>query len=168
MEKIVLVGFMGSGKSTIGWNLSKQLNVSFFEMDKEIEKQEGQSISDIFATKGEAAFRELESKFLRSALKNGGVISTGGGILMSEDNRALLEKEEKIVYLKGSIDILLKNITKDKTNRRPLAERSTKDEMNQLLASREANYESVADMIIEIDDKSVIEIVEEIMNELGA
>lgn len=157
---------MGSGKSTIGWYLSKELNLSFFEMDLEIEKRAEKSISEIFATSGEDKFRELEKEMLKDALEYGGVIATGGGILTNVDNRNILESEEIVVYLKGSIDSLLKNINSDKTNRRPLAENAKKQELADLLASREIYYESVADMIIDINNHKIEEILLEIMKEL--
>ena len=160
MTRVILVGFMGSGKSTIGKELANLLDLPLIEMDKEIETLAGQSISAIFEEVGEEGFRQLETKVLKEALKKQGIIATGGGIVTQKENLALLNEEKVVIYLKGNLSTLINHIEKDQVNQRPLA----KDikSLTKLFEKRQQVYESVATDTIIIDQKSVSEIVVEI------
>src|SRR5947209_4309481 len=88
---IVLVGFMGGGKTTLGRRLARNLGVKFVDLDEEIEKRAGQRISEIFKKKGEKGFRRLETQALARALKTAGVVATGGGLVTQSKNRRVLK-----------------------------------------------------------------------------
>ncbi|MDG2479222.1 MAG: shikimate kinase, partial [Aquiluna sp.] len=107
-KSIVLIGPMGAGKTTLGKRLAKTLKLAFTDTDKLISRKHG-SIPDIFTKKGEAHFRQLESAALEQALETGGVIATGGGIVLSEANRALL-KGQRVIFLDTTMDYVLKSL----------------------------------------------------------
>ncbi len=160
MTRVILVGFMGSGKSTIGKELANLLALPLIEMDKEIETLAGQSISAIFEEVGEEGFRRLETQVLKDALKKQGIIATGGGIVTQKENLALLNEEKVVIYLKGNLSTLINHIEKDQVNQRPLVKDISS--LTKLFEKREEAYESVATDTIIIDQKSVSEIVVEI------
>ncbi len=122
MERhIVLIGMMGSGKTTVGRLLSEILGMSFIDTDEIIEKQEGISISEIFKTKGEDYFREKETVVLNSLLNNKpSIIATGGGIILSSENREMIKKRSIPIFLYGDIETLAERLKKAKD--RPLLE----------------------------------------------
>jgi shikimate kinase len=144
MQNIVLIGFMASGKSTLGKKLAKKLNFEFIDSDKEIEKLHGKSISEIFSEFGESAFREMENKFIHSLQeKKNFVLSTGGGLPCFFDNILLLNELGQTFYLKLSSKELTKRILNAK-NERPLAKGKSREELfdfvNNLLSEREKFY----------------------------
>ena len=119
-KNIVLVGFMGCGKSTLGKKIANKLGKTFVDMDAEIEKQEKVTISQIFETKGEAYFRQLEHDYLKSlVVKNNLVISTGGGTPCFFNNIEIINAIGKSVYIQLSPEAL-KNRLQNETNKRPL------------------------------------------------
>ncbi len=156
--RIYLTGFMTSGKSTIGPILANVLGMDFFDLDKEIEKEEGITVVEIFEKKGEAYFRQLEKKFLENLCKQHNIIvSLGGGTITNAENLELLKRSGKIIYLKVSPDILYKRL-KNKTDRplfrdMMLSENSEEDFMRRIkdmLDKRKEFYEK-ADLIIDTD-----------------
>ena len=151
---------MGSGKSTIGKELADMLALPLIEMDSEIEKLAGKSISAIFKEEGEIAFRKLETCVLGSSLQRKGIIATGGGVVTRNENLSLLSKEKRGIYLKGDMRTLQKRIENDFVNKRPLAK--DKVSLERLFESRKAAYEAIATITIIIDQKSIFEILEEI------
>ncbi|MCT4543690.1 MAG: shikimate kinase [Vallitalea sp.] len=161
---IILVGFMGSGKSTVGKELSKLLNRKFIDTDEEVEKEEGRSINDIFNTQGEQFFRNIETKTLESLLeKKNYIISTGGGIVLKEYNRQLLKKIGKVIFLHADVNHIVNNVKYDDT--RPLLQ--TEDwikTISEMLESREDKYLSTADIIIQTSGKNIESIVQEIIS----
>lgn len=162
-QNIVLIGFMASGKTSVGKLLAERLGYNFSDTDSLIEKKAGAPISLIFETKGEEFFRDLESSILKDILSDtkGRVISTGGGLPMGPKNRDALKRIGRIVYLKGSKETLVQRLSKDTT--RPLLKGGNLSErVDQLLKERSHIYEELAHQIIIIDDKSISEIVEEI------
>ena len=165
MTNIVLIGFMGSGKTTVGMALSAKSDMGFLDTDALIESKENCKISTIFAEKGEAHFRALENATLRSlATTKDEVISTGGGIVSSPDNCELLKKTGKVVYLRVSPETVIKRLEGDMS--RPLLMGEDKlSRVEELLASRRVLYESTADRIVDVDDLSVEEIVDSIMKD---
>lgn len=163
--KIILIGLMGAGKTTIGKELSNKLNLRFIDMDDEIEKQSKMSIVDIFEKYGENRFREIESKLLEKiALEDDIIISTGGGIIKIDDNRKLLKKQDNVVFLNGSIDTLVKNVSND-IYKRPLLKDSTDlyIKIEELLKERYEKYKESSNIIIDINNKNINEVVSQIL-----
>jgi shikimate kinase len=161
MKSVALIGLMGCGKSTIGKLLAQKLNMDFVDIDQKIEEQEGITISEIFANKGEAAFREIETKLLKTFSSSSNlVLATGGGAVQKEENIATLKENCATIYLKASPEVLFDRIKDDKS--RPLLQNNNPLEtLRELLNKREANYLK-ADIIVETEHKSVDEILDEI------
>ena len=117
MKNIILIGFMACGKSSVGRRLSQALGMEFLDTDELIEQKEGTTVSDIFATHGEAAFRVMETECLKDLLdreESPFVLSVGGGLPIREENRELLSQLGKVVYLKVSADTVFMRVGKDK------------------------------------------------------
>ena len=141
---------MGAGKTTIGKLLSNQLAFNFIDLDRMIEEKSGVKINTIFEIEGEEGFREREYLALNEALAEEKVIiSTGGGVVVKDINRSLIQKSEaRVVYLKASLDILLSRLKNDKT--RPMLNKDNKLlSLQKLLSERELFYENLADFIID-------------------
>lgn len=163
-DNIILIGFMGCGKTTIGNELYKRLNYKFLDTDAEIEKNSGMTISDIFAKYGEEYFRNLETKTIEDMISNVNetIISTGGGLPLRKCNAEILKKLGFVVYLKVKKDTVLKRLEGDNT--RPLLAGDNVDEkVEKLLEFRNPIYEASAHLIIETDDKTIEDILEEIV-----
>jgi shikimate kinase len=142
---VVLVGFMGSGKSTVGRILARRLGWGFVDMDERIEERTGRRIADIFREQGEAAFRQEElrvARELQSALRR--VIATGGGAFAQAETREALRTGAFTVYLAGDFDTLVRRVPTDGS--RPLA--ADHEIMRRLLVEREPFYRS-ADLIVD-------------------
>ena len=154
----VLLGFMGAGKSTIARNLAPD----FVDMDTLIEERLGMSIARFFAEKGEVAFRQIEEEVLADLLKTDQVISTGGGIVISPRNRALLKQNPDNIYLKADFETLYQRISADKDNQRPLFLKNSKEELAAIFKERQAWYEEVASKVIDVSKLSPEEIIEEL------
>ena len=154
----VLLGFMGAGKSTI----ARKLDPDFVDMDALLEDRLGMPIARFFEEKGEAAFRQLEEEVLADLLKTDKVISTGGGIVISPRNRALLKQNSDNIYLKASFEILYQRISADKDNQRPLFLKNSKEELLAIFNERQAWYQEVASKVIDVSKLSPEEIIEEL------
>ncbi len=129
MKNIFLVGMPSSGKSTLGKELARNLGYSFKDMDKLIETREQKSIADIFSSKGEDYFRELEKKILHSIQPNEStVIATGGGVPCFHNNMEFIKENGISIFLNVDIDDLAKRIYKAQTNNRPLLNIATESE----------------------------------------
>lgn len=169
MKNIILIGFMACGKSSVGRRLSQALGMEFLDTDELIEQKEGTTVSDIFATQGEAAFRVMETECLKGLLDRDGapfVLSVGGGLPIREENRGLLSQLGKVVYLKVSADTVFMRVRNDKT--RPLLQTANpRGRIMDLMSARKCFYEDAADYILEADDKSFEEIIEEIKEICG-
>ena len=168
-SNIVLEGFMGSGKSTVSELLSEELMLELIDTDEVIEDTEGRTINEIFETEGEASFREMETDLLEAIDSDHWrefVISLGGGMPVKEENRELLRKIGKVVYLRAKPETIFERVKDD--DKRPLLK--TEDplaKIEELLEKRAAFYEDVADMIIDTDGKTPSEITKEIIDKLG-
>jgi shikimate kinase len=126
MKHIFLYGPPGTGKSTIGKALARNLELPFIDLDRVIETNAGMSIPRIMELQGESAFRDLEIAALKKAINNHeSVIALGGGSLLSDNNRAMVEKNGRIVLLTAGLDILLKRLNADFNERPLLAGNST-------------------------------------------
>ena len=160
---IFIVGPMGSGKSTVGKIISDELFLSFFDTDAEIEDRTGASIDWIFDLEGESGFRKRESVVLEEMVeKNSIVLSTGGGIILSEKNRDLLSSRGTVFYLETPINVQVERTSKDKD--RPLLKNGDPETiLKELHDSRQKLYEDVSDHIVMTVDKSSQDVAAEII-----
>ena len=139
---IVLTGFMATGKTTVGKLLAKHLNYNFVDTDEMIVKRAGMPVSEIFRTKGEPAFRRMESDLAKElAKKKGLVISTGGGMMLDPDNASVLSKTGQIFCLVATPKEIFDRVSKATQANRPLLEsEDPMKQVTQLLAQREKGY----------------------------
>ena len=166
--KIILLGYMGSGKTTIGKKLAKKVYTPFYDLDQYIESREGASIAQIFDTKGEIYFRKIEHKYLKEFLqeKEEYVLSLGGGTPCYAGNMNVIldEKETISVYLQANIPTLKERISKNK-KKRPLVASLSDEKMTEFIAKhlfeRRDFYEQ-AHHSVSVDGKDVDEIVTEV------
>lgn len=165
-KNIVLIGFMGSGKTSIGKRLSIRLKREFIDMDDFIEKKEGMTINEIFATKGEAYFRELEAEICRRySQPKGKIIATGGGVIKNPENIKNLKTGGIIYYLKSSAEKIADNLKND--NSRPLLNvKDKKAKIKELMAEREATYLQCADRILDVTDTNPDDSCNKILEEM--
>ena len=160
MKPIVLIGMMGSGKTTVGKTLATELNLPWVDTDIYIEEKTHQTISSIFEQQGEAYFRECETKALKQLIDQSGVISNGGGIIISEDNRKLLHEQTLVIYLKTTIPTLIQRL--ETTNRPLLKGGNVEQKLTDLFEARATFYENCAHLTVQTDDLTVHEVVHQI------
>ncbi|MFZ2223428.1 MAG: shikimate kinase [Candidatus Deferrimicrobium sp.] len=154
---VVLVGFMGSGKSSVGRELSRRFGAPFVDVDERIESAAGSTIRDLFAREGEPAFREREKAALRDALSvKGCVIATGGGAFSDEENRVLLRSYAPVVYLEAAVETLLERLAGDLG--RPLLRGADREEVVRALLSRRVPGYRTADVTVRTDGRTVDEV----------
>ena len=167
LMRLILIGPMASGKSTVGRRLSKRLNLDFIDVDEEVEKSAGVSISWIFDVEGEKKFRERESQELIKSLSvDNCVIATGGGVILNEHNRKLIKKGT-VIYLKASIQTQLERTLNE--NKRPLLKKSDNAEqtLRELKGIREPLYEECANITIKEGKNGHNEVIDEIIDKLN-
>ena len=160
LNNIVLIGPMGSGKTTVGRRLAEQLKIDFYDADHEIINKTGVSIDHIFDVEGEQGFRKRESDVLEElASMHNIVLATGGGAVLSERNRLLLKKSGSVIYLLSSVDQILRRTAKSKT--RPLLENSSdrRKTISDIIDSRDSLYREIATFIINTNGKKLNEII---------
>ncbi|MBQ9118546.1 MAG: shikimate kinase [Lachnospiraceae bacterium] len=163
MKNIILIGFMGCGKSSVGSKLARALHMQFQDTDQLLEESFGCKISEFFEKEGEAEFRNRETallKQLNEELQNT-VLATGGGLPLREENAELLKKLGTVIYLKASKETTLKRLHGD-TTRPLLAGGDVEEKVERLLEQRIPLYTAAADLIITTDEKSFYEIINEI------
>ena len=172
MRKVVLVGYMGSGKSFIGQLLSEKLQILFLDLDKIIEQNQNCNIKSIFEIKGEVYFRKLEHQLFKETLdfKHSFVLSTGGGTVCYANNHELLKNQDIVsIYLKASIETLSNRLILEKENR-PLIADKNQEELKDFIAKNlfeRSYYYHQSKFVIDIDDKSADEIIKEILELLA-
>ena len=167
INNIILVGPMGSGKTTIGRRLSESLNLDFFDSDHEIIDTTGVSIDHIFDVEGEKGFRTRESDVLKKLCNMPNIVlATGGGAVTLEENRELIMKSGSVIYLLSSVDQILRRTAKSKT--RPLLEKSNnrRKTIMDIVAARDSLYREVASLIIDTDGKNLKDVIDEIIKAL--
>lgn len=168
MRTLILIGFMGAGKTTVGRALAGQSGTSLTDTDQLIEEMAGMSIVNIFAEKGEAEFRRIETAVLEQliAADHAAVVSTGGGLPLREENRRLLKKLGTVVYLEVEPETVLKRLEGDTT--RPLLQGSNvKEKVEHLLLERGPIYRSAADITVKADGLRVEDIIKELEERMG-
>lgn len=166
-KNIVLIGFMGCGKSTIGVRLSYRLRRCLTDTDKLIERQENRSISDIFAQDGEEYFRQLETQVLEKLAQNAHhqIISLGGGTPVREENRPLMKKIGTVVYLRIKPETVYERLKNDTT--RPLLQgENPLQKIKELLGQRNSIYEACADVIVDVDDLDIGSVLNRVLDAL--
>lgn len=167
MKNIYLIGFMGTGKSTVARELIKQTNAKGVEMDQLIEEQQNMAITDIFRQYGETYFRDLETALLRSlGTEEHLVVSCGGGTVLRDENAALMKEQGCIVLLTATPETVYERV-KNSSNRPILNGNMSVEYISELMEKRRARYESVADIRVATDGKDVSTICEEILSQAG-
>jgi shikimate kinase len=160
MSDVVIVGAPGSGKSTVGALLAEQLGTTFADVDAVIEAEAGKSIAEIFAEDGEAAFRVLEEVATKRLLANPGVLSLGGGAVLSAATRAQL-LGQRVVWLQVSVPVAMKRVGIDKA--RPLLLGNVRGRLIQLLNERIPLYAEVATEVVDTNERTPAEVVASIV-----
>lgn len=168
MKNIYLIGFMGTGKTTTGRLLAERLGTVFIDMDAEIERESGRCIPEIFATDGEAHFRDMEKAMMRRVAKrSNAVVATGGGTVKDAENRTILHASGTVIALFADVDTVLERT--QTRGERPLLD--TVDEMDrkkaieEMLVARKSFYED-ADYAIDTSGRTPLEVAEEILSKL--
>ena len=167
-DNIFLIGAMGAGKSTIGRHLAELLGKEFRDSDQEIEKHTGASIPLIFEIEGEAGFRLRESSILDDLTrKSNMVLATGGGVILSADNRRNLHARGVVVYLHAPLETILQRTRRDR--RRPLLQTADRrSTLEAILTAREPIYQQTADIVVETAHRSPMSVAREIARKLEA
>jgi shikimate kinase len=165
-NNIILVGLMGAGKSTIGRQLARRLNLTFYDSDKVIEERTGVSIPTIFEIEGEAGFREREEQAIAELTSLDGILlATGGGSVLRETNRQHIKDAGCVIYLRATADQLFQRIKHDKS--RPLMQTANPlQTLRDLLKTREPLYLEVADLVVPTGKQKVNVILRDIHNKL--
>ena len=165
-RNIILIGPMGSGKSTIGNIIARRLHREFQDSDHFIEERTGVDIARIFDVEGEQGFRDRESNALNELLgANGRVIATGGGSILREENRQLLKQKGYIIYLDTSVNQQMHRLRRDK--KRPLLQtENPRERLESLLAERRPIYLDLADLAVKTDKRVARRLAADIIDQL--
>ena len=162
---IYLIGMMGSGKSTLGKTLSEKIQKPFVDLDSEIEKAAGKSISEIFDIDGEEQFRKMETKQLKQYSES--IVACGGGIVLKDENREFINENGVTILLTASMEELSHRLS-DSGNRPLLADDNTEEALTKLWLERQLNYLNTADFTIETDGKNPEQLTEEILVQINS
>lgn len=161
---IALVGYRATGKSTVGRIVADRLGWAFEDADDALERRIGQSIASLFAEHGEAAFRDLEEATLADLTRRSGlVLASGGGAVLREANRNALRRFGFVAWLSARPETLVDRLRRDPANRPALTPAGLLDEVATMLRQREELYRSVADVRIEVDDRSAEQVAEAVL-----
>lgn len=168
MQNIVLIGMPGAGKTTVGKALARQLDLAFVDSDKELVARTGVPVTTIFEIEGEQGFRARESALLVELLAQSGlVLATGGGAILSAENRGVLRRGAIVVYLRASLDALWERTRRDSA--RPLLRTpDPRKTLSELLAAREPLYKETAHVIFDTGRQSANKLAQQIAASLKA
>lgn len=165
VDNIILVGFMGTGKSSVSHVLAARLGWNRIDTDVEIERRDGRSIPEIFENEGESAFRSIESEVIQNVLLGSRqVVATGGGAVLAEANREIMLKRGFTVALKASAEKIIERVRSDSA--RPLLKGNLEGRVKQLLEDRKHAYD-FAHMQIDTSGLDVRSVAERIMEQAG-
>jgi shikimate kinase len=165
---VVLVGLMGSGKSTVGRLLAERLACDFVDTDDQVEQATGSTVNELFATHGEASFRryELDSLTRSLARPTPAVIATGGGVVTTTDARRALRHAAMVVWLRASPEALAERLDDDDT--RPLlGGRDPRDVLHELHEHRASLYDEVAQVVVDVDQEEPARVADRVLELLG-
>jgi len=164
---VVLIGYRGTGKSTVGKIVAARLGRTLVSTDAEIVKRAGQSIPEIVAQHGWDYFRDLESQVCRDLAEGDGlVIDTGGGAILRSENVERLKRNGTLFWLRASVETITKRIGRDTQRPSLTGTKSFLDEVQEVLRERTPKYEAAADHVIATDGRSVVQIADEILARL--
>ena len=167
-DNIILTGFMGSGKTSVGIRLSYRMKQTMIDTDKWIEQRQKMSVSEIFAAYGESAFRKMETDCLKALIETADkqIISVGGGLPVREENHGLLKQLGRVFYLKVSPEVVYGRLKDDKT--RPLLQvENPLEKIRGLMSARSPISEACADVILDVSDMDFDEILDNIEEKGG-
>ena len=162
---IYLIVMMGAGKSTLGKSLSEKIQKPFIDLDSEIEKAAGKSITEIFDIDGEEQFRKMETKQLKQYSES--IVACGGGIVLKDENREFINENGVTILLTASMEELSHRLS-DSGNRPLLADDNTEEALTKLWLERQLNYLNTADFTIETDGKNPEQLTEEILVQINS
>lgn len=162
-ERILLVGMMGAGKTTVGLALARRLGVPYFDSDRQVERRTGLTVPEIFAARGEAAFRAEEHDALAEAIDSEGpvVVSVAGGAVLDPENRRMLRGAGTVVWLRADVETLAARVGAGAG--RPLLGNDPAAALAQLYEVRRPVYAEVADVVVDVDDLTPEQAVERIL-----
>ena len=162
-DKFVLVGMMGAGKTTVGAALAERLGWTHCDSDAQVVADTGRTVPELFAERGEAAFRAEESRVLAEALSRPEpvVVSAAGGVVLSEDNRALLARSGTVVWLRADPQLLIRRVGTGRG--RPLLDDDPAANLLELYEARRPLYEAVAQITVDVDNRSARQVVDDLL-----
>lgn len=160
--KVFLIGMMGAGKSTIGSALALRLGWAWFDSDAQVESNTGKTVVEIFAEQGEQAFRKQESAALEQGANysDPAVVSVAGGAVLDPQNRKLLSDSGLVIWLRATPETIIKRVGTG--TGRPLLEGNVAENVKNLYQFRAPLYEQIADLIIDVDNKPISQILDQI------
>lgn len=165
-KNIVLIGFMGTGKTTVGKIVAQKIGFDFIDVDETIERLTGMKISDIFSKFGEARFRDIETEIIKLITKKTGqVIATGGGAVLRDENIQALKKNGIIFCLEASEEVIFERV-KESTDRPLLKVEKPLERIRELLCQRKSRY-GLSDFVINTDRLTINEVAEKIVREFA-
>jgi shikimate kinase len=164
-RNIFLCGFMATGKSSVGRQLAEALHWEFLDMDALIESEAGMSISDIFSSRGEAAFRAMEARMVeRLAESSGCVVATGGGVIVNQENLKIMKRCGVVITLAADVQTILER--SGKTDTRPLLQTTDRLERIRTLMEKRAPFYAQADIVLDTSSLTIDEVVSALLDRL--
>lgn len=167
---ITLIGYRGTGKSTVGKELAKRLDWDFVDTDQEIERRAGKTIASIFSEDGEPAFRALEREELsRQLFREHLIISAGGGAILDQSSRQNMTAAGPVVWLQASVEVIVERLRSDQStaaNRPALTQEGIYEEIATVLGQREQYYSEAATIILNTDGRAIANIVDDIVAQI--
>ncbi|MEY3091721.1 MAG: shikimate kinase [Actinomycetota bacterium] len=165
---VVLIGLMGSGKTTVGRKLALAIGRRFVDTDEEVERRTGRTVREIFETDGESEFRLIEHRVLADALASSDplVVAAAGGAVLRDDNQALLRDPHRVLWLRAEPELLIERVGR-RRGHRPLLDDDPDRRLRQLSSEREPIYRALAGATIDVTDKTVDDVCAEIVEVLA-